>query len=65
MQIVKSKREMRCDPFLGDQEAKIVGKWIRKIEKTLIQIKVLDELMMVVPLGFCSIGIVIRRSYNQ
>ena len=56
---------MRCDPFLGDQEAKIVGKWIRKIEKTLIQIKVLDELMMVVPLGFCSIGIVIRRSYNQ
>jgi hypothetical protein len=27
---------MGCDPFLGDQEVKIVGKWIRKIEKTLI-----------------------------
>jgi hypothetical protein len=36
VQIVKSKREMGCDPFLGDQEVKIVGKWIRKIEKTLI-----------------------------
>jgi len=36
VQIVRSKREMGCDPFLGDQEVKIIGKWIRKIEKTLI-----------------------------
>jgi hypothetical protein len=40
--ILKSMREMGCGPFLRDQKAKIIGRWIRKIEKNLIQTKVLD-----------------------
>jgi hypothetical protein len=31
-------REMGYEPFLRDQNAKIIGRWIRKIEKNLIQI---------------------------
>jgi hypothetical protein len=44
VRIVKSIREMSCDPFLGDQDAKITRWWIKKIKKTLIQIKVQDKL---------------------
>ena len=36
--ILKSMREMGYEPFLRDQNAKIIGRWIRKIEKNLIQI---------------------------
>lgn len=36
VRIVKSMREMGYEPFLSDQDIEIVGKWIKKIEKTLI-----------------------------
>jgi len=36
--ILKCMREMGYEPFLRDQNAKIIGRWIRKIEKNLIQI---------------------------
>jgi hypothetical protein len=35
---------MDCEPFMGDHDVEVASRWIRKIEKILIQIKVLDEL---------------------
>ena len=42
--IMKSIRDMDCEPFMGDHDVEVASRWIRKIEKTLILIKVLDEL---------------------
>jgi hypothetical protein len=42
--IMKSMREMGCGPCMRDQDAKVVSRWIKKIKKTLIQIKVPNEL---------------------
>jgi uncharacterized protein YdbL (DUF1318 family) len=36
VRIVKSMREMGYESFLSDQDVEIAGKWIKKIEKTLI-----------------------------
>jgi len=44
VQIMKSLRQMGYKPFLGDQDAEITGRWIKKEEKTLVWIMVLDEL---------------------
>jgi hypothetical protein len=33
-------REMSCEPYSGEQNAEVVGRWIRKVEKTMIQIKI-------------------------
>jgi hypothetical protein len=38
--LVKSMREMGCEPYSGEQDAEVVGRWIRKVEKTMIQIKI-------------------------
>jgi len=35
---------MGCGPCMRDQDAKVVSRWIKKIKKTLIQIKVPNEL---------------------
>lgn len=35
---------MECEPFMGDHDVEVASRWFRKIEKTLIQIKVPDEL---------------------
>jgi hypothetical protein len=32
-------REMGCEPYSGEQNAEVVGIWIRKVEKTIIQTK--------------------------
>jgi len=37
-------REMGCEPCMRDQDAKVVSRWIKKMKKTLIQIKVPNEL---------------------
>jgi hypothetical protein len=33
-------REMGCEPYSGEQDAEVAGRWIRKVEKTMIQIKI-------------------------
>jgi hypothetical protein len=33
-------REMGCEPYSGEQNAEVAGRWIRKVEKTMIQIKI-------------------------
>jgi hypothetical protein len=42
--LVKSMREMGCEPYSGEQDAKVAGRWIRKVEKTMIQIKITHDL---------------------
>jgi hypothetical protein len=44
VRIMKSLRQMGYKPFLGDQHAEIAGRWIKKVEKTLVWIMILDEL---------------------
>jgi len=29
-------REMGCKPYMGEQDAEIAERWIRKVEKTMI-----------------------------
>jgi hypothetical protein len=36
VRLVKSMREMGCELYLGEQDAKIGGRWIRKVEKIMI-----------------------------
>jgi hypothetical protein len=36
VRLVKSMREMDCEPYLGEQDAEVAGRWIRKVEKTMI-----------------------------
>jgi hypothetical protein len=37
VRIVKSMRELGCEPFLGEPDAEIAGRWLRTIEDTLDQ----------------------------
>ena len=39
VRLVKSMREMGCEPYMGEQDAE-AGRWIRKVEKTMIQISI-------------------------
>jgi hypothetical protein len=54
--LVKSMREMGCEPYSGEQNAEVAGRWIRKVEKTMIQIKI--------PHGRLCYSITIRRCYD-
>ena len=36
VRLVKSMREMGCEPYSGEQNAEVAGRWIRKVEKTMI-----------------------------
>jgi hypothetical protein len=42
--LVKSMREMGCEPYSGEQDAEVAKRWIRKVEKTMIQIKISHDL---------------------
>jgi hypothetical protein len=44
VRLVKSMREMGCEPYSGEQNAEVAGRWIRKVEKTMIQIKIPHDL---------------------
>jgi hypothetical protein len=35
VRIVKSMRELGCEPFLGEPDAEIAGRWLHTIEDTL------------------------------
>ena len=41
---VKSMREMGYKPYIGKKDAEIAGMWIKKVEKTMIQINILEDL---------------------
>ncbi|XP_052302021.1 uncharacterized protein LOC112323659 [Populus trichocarpa] len=44
VRLVKSMREMGCEPYMREQDAEITGRWIRKVEKTMIQISIPEGL---------------------
>jgi hypothetical protein len=44
VRLVKSMREMSCELYMGEQDAEIAGRWIRKVEKTMIQISIPEGL---------------------
>jgi hypothetical protein len=37
-------REMGCEPYLGEHDAEVAGRWIRNVEKMIIQIKIPNDL---------------------
>ena len=41
---VKSLRELGCEAFMGEEDAEIAGRWLRKIERSMDQIAVPAEL---------------------
>uniref|UniRef100_A0A6N2LEE9 Reverse transcriptase domain-containing protein n=1 Tax=Salix viminalis TaxID=40686 RepID=A0A6N2LEE9_SALVM len=44
VRLVKSMREMGCEPFLGEHDVEIARRWIRKVEKTMTQISIPEGL---------------------
>jgi hypothetical protein len=46
VRLVKSMREMGCEPYSGEQDAEVARRWIRKVEKTMIQIKIPHDLQV-------------------
>ena len=44
VRLVKSMREMGYEPYMGEQDVEIAGRWIRKVEKTMIQKSILEGL---------------------
>ena len=44
VRLVKSMREMGCEPYMGEQDSEIAGRWIRKVEKTMIKISIPEGL---------------------
>jgi hypothetical protein len=43
---MKIMREMGYEPYLGEQDVEVAGKWIRNVEKTMIQIKIPNDLQV-------------------
>lgn len=46
MWLVKNMKEMSCEPYIGEQDVEIAGRWIRKVEKTMIQINIPKDLQV-------------------
>jgi len=44
VRIVKSIRELGCEPFLGEPDAEIAGRWLHIIKDTLDQMHVIEGL---------------------
>jgi hypothetical protein len=44
VRIVKSIRELGCEPFLGEPDAEIAGRWLHTFEDTLDQMHVTEGL---------------------
>jgi len=41
---VKGMREMSCITYRGEEDAELAGHWLRKVERVINQIQVLEEL---------------------
>jgi hypothetical protein len=37
---------MGYEPYLGEQDVEVAGRWIRNVEKTMIQIKIPNDLQV-------------------
>jgi hypothetical protein len=48
VRLVKSMREIGCEPYMGEQDVEIARKWIGKVEKTMIQISTPEGLRPVI-----------------
>jgi hypothetical protein len=46
VRLVKSMREMGCQPYIGEQDAERAGRWIKKVEKTMIHINIPKDLQV-------------------
>jgi len=44
VRVVKSIRELGCDSFSGEPDAKITGRWLRTVEDIMEQIRVTEDL---------------------
>jgi len=44
--LVKSMSEMGYESYIGKKDAEIAGRWIKKVEKTMIQINILENLQV-------------------
>jgi hypothetical protein len=44
VRLVKSIKEMGYEPYMREEDAEIAGRWIRKVEKTMIQISIPEGL---------------------
>jgi hypothetical protein len=40
---VKNMRELGCEAFLGEQDAEITGRWLRKVESVMTQMRVPED----------------------
>jgi hypothetical protein len=58
VRLVKSMREMGCEPYSGEQNAEVAGRWIRKVEKTMIQIKIPHDLRVDCATQLLSDGVI-------
>jgi hypothetical protein len=43
---IKSMGELGCEPFLGEQDAEIAGRWMRKVENNMTQMRVPEDCWM-------------------
>ena len=43
---IKSMREMRCTPYLGEEDAEISRRWLRKVEESFFQILVPEDVQV-------------------
>lgn len=47
VRLVKSMREMGCELYMGEQDAEIAKRWIKKLEKTIIHINIPEDLRVI------------------
>ena len=40
---VKNMRELGCEAFLGEQDVEIIGRWLRKVENVMTQMRVPED----------------------
>jgi hypothetical protein len=43
VQWVKGMREMGCTTYSGEEDAEVAGNWLRKVERVIDQMQVLEE----------------------
>ena len=43
---IKSMGELGCEPFLGEQDAEIAGRWMRKVENNMTKMRVPEDCWM-------------------
>ena len=52
-------RELRCEPFLGEPDVEIAGRWLRIIDDTLDQMQVVEGLRV-----NCTAHLLLNRMWS-